>query len=720
VASPASSSSRSHDQGAEAGASPHSPPVSAGEAVAVIQRDEFLLELGEALGGQISLRPVETLAAALEQLSSSRRPRILLIDSRDAGDLRAAVDQAHSQAPQVPIVVFAAADSEKSVASALKSSNVFAVLPIPVDARKTGAILEGALADVIAKRGAPRTPERARDLRPNPRAPVPSEPQPPAPPAADYLQNGPPRKRFLVFVAATVVVAAAAAGAWYTMHGRTPAHAAMPTTRTASPAAAVTHSGSDSRKPVSPPAEAAAVPAPARAQLVEGTVDSLLEKARLAMRERRYLAPAEDSALIYYLSALKADPKNGEARDGLTRLSSLAMTRFDAAMAAGQFGAAATAIADLKLAEPADPRLGALEARLLQGQITNALATSDFVRAASLMRQAQQSNAVPARQLAKWRTELARGQSAARVSHLADLLEQSIRAGHLRSPGGASAEGYLQQLRALAPDSPAAERGAAELVAAYLSRARVAAVGGTPSDADKWIAAARSAGMTAAQLSAYERSVAEARAKAAASRADRLAGLARARIQSGQLIAPAHDNADYYLSQLKSADGQDAAVHSIGFELSSSLIAQATTAARAGKVAAARADLAAARRWGADPALVAAVEQIVTGPPKSATPSAGAGSRIPAGYTPRRIRYVAPEYPQGALDAHESGSVTVEFTVDLDGRPRDVHIVKSQPRGVFDYSAISAVSKWRFAPPIINNVPTAIPTRMVIRFVAPN
>ena len=47
--------------------------------------------------------------------------------------------------------------------------------------------------------------------------------------------------------------------------------------------------------------------------LVNGTVDELLEKARLAMRERRYTEPNGDNALLFYRSAAKADPANGEA-----------------------------------------------------------------------------------------------------------------------------------------------------------------------------------------------------------------------------------------------------------------------------------------------------------------------------------------------------------------------------------------------------------------------
>lgn len=719
MASPAPTSSRSPDPAAEPREGTRAHPLAAGEAVVVVQRDDFLLELGAALGGQISLNPVETLAEALETLKGSRRSRLLLIDSRDAADLRADIERAHAEALQVPIVVFTPADSEKTVAGALKSSNVFAVLPIPVDARKTAAVLEGALGDAAAKRGSARGGERAADSRAAFRPSVTSDAPPTATPAArpEALESRPSRSARPFAIAAVIVTLAAASAGVYIRRGRAPGHSANRAATASAPVAAAPAATAVHAAPA--PAAKPSTSQGAAAPLVDGTLDTLLEKARHAMRDRRYMSPANDNALIYYRSALKADPSSGEARDGLTRLAQLAVSRFDAAVAAGRYDAAAAALADLRLAEPQDARLAGLEQTLLEGQIANAFATSNFDRASALVLQAEQSRAASVQQIAAWRAELARGKSAARIAHLAARLDASIKAGHLQQPPGTSARSELQRLEALAPGSPAAEQGARELVAACLSRARADALAGRGSDADRWIAAARGAGMTDAELSDYQRSLGEARTQAASQAADRLAQLTQARIESGALLAPAEDSADYYLTQLDKVQGRADAVHSLGLELSSSLIEQATAAARAGKVAAMRADLAAARRWGADPALIAAVRQIASGPADGTPSGANVAPRIPSGYRPQRIRYVAPQYPQAALDAHESGSVTVEFTVDLDGRPRGIRVVQSKPRGVFDHAAVTAVSGWRFAPPIIDNVPMRIPTRTVIRFIAP-
>ncbi len=749
MASPASTPSRALDPSGEPGATSHSSAKPAGEAIAITVQDDFLLELGAALGGQIAVRPVDSVATALEHLSGSRRAQILLIDARDVADLRGDVGRVHAQAPHLPLVVFAATESEKSVAGTLKSSNVFAVLPIPVDPRKTAAILEGALADAAAKRSAARSAERGSEARAGSRPPL--VPEPPAAPAVarDVPEADPPSRKGLL-VAAIAAVLVLGAGVAIFVTGKMRAPAAVSAHKAVNRAASVAGTGvarvivteasapssgasgssaaessaavtgvatgtADASAPAADANSAATTFEAAQVPLAEGTLDELLEKARLAMRERRYTEPASNCALLYYRSALKVDPKNGEARDGMGRLASVLLSRFDDAMSGGRYDEAGSAIADLKIASPDDARLGTLQGRLLQAEVNSAFANGDVDRATTLIRQAQGSGVVPASQVAKWRATLARNQSEARAEHLANLFNARIRDGRLVEPSNDSAKYYLQQLKQLAPDDPVAARGARDLIAACLAKARDAAVAGQSAAADQWVGEAREAGMTTADFGAYQREIAAARVKAAAAEVDRLAQLVRDRMQQGALTSPANDSAVYYLTQLRSASGDTSAVHSIGLELASRLLEQATASARAGNVEAMNEELALAKHWGADPALLQAVEQIVTGPAKASQSSDAAAPGIPPGYVPKRIHYVAPEFPETALNGHVSGSVTVEFVVDRSGRPYNVHVVQSTRRGIFDDAAVAAVSQWRFEPP-----PAEIPTRTVIRFVSPN
>ena len=57
--------------------------------------------------------------------------------------------------------------------------------------------------------------------------------------------------------------------------------------------------------------------------------------------------------------------------------------------------------------------------------------------------------------------------------------------------------------------------------------------------------------------------------------------------------------------------------------------------------------------------------------------------------------------------------------VDVNGEPRDARVVDSDPPEIFDKAAITAVKRWRYEPVVVNNVPTEVPTRMVIRFELP-
>ncbi len=66
------------------------------------------------------------------------------------------------------------------------------------------------------------------------------------------------------------------------------------------------------------------------------------------------------------------------------------------------------------------------------------------------------------------------------------------------------------------------------------------------------------------------------------------------------------------------------------------------------------------------------------------------------------VKGAVPVYPSSALHAHQGGWAVVAFTVDPDGRTRDVHVTSSQPRHVFDHAAIDAVTRYRFTPAMKN------------------
>ncbi|HEV7137543.1 MAG TPA: energy transducer TonB [Steroidobacteraceae bacterium] len=719
MANPASSAPRNLES-VNAGSSVETPSAAARPSVdltALTDRDDFLLELGEALGGQASVSPVDSIDTAIAQLASSKRGQMLVIDARGTSDVRADVQRAVQQAPNAVVIVFAEGDSEKQVASAVKGSSVFAVLTIPIEGPKTAAVLDAAIADAVSRSAAARSPERPADAGGSAGALTLGAFRPAMSSSAAAEAQGPEDggRNWAVWAGlGLAVVALASGGAWYFTHGKKVSGAGP-----AAEAAGTTLGSQAGTAPES----AAVLPQPAvDTSIVNGQVDDLLEKARRAMRDRRYTAPTGDNALVYYRSALAADSTSGEAKDGLRRVADVLVSRFNDAMAGAHFGDAALALATLKLARPADSHLDSFQIQLSTAEISKALNDGNADRAAALLRQAQQSGAVPAAQLAAWRAQLAHLQQSDKVQSLASLVLDRIRADELTSPAGDSAQTYLGQLRAAAPSSPATARAASALVSAFFAKARQNALSGDTADEGHWLAAARANGASAADVADFQRQVAGAQAKAAHLRTDRLVSLIGERLSSGALTSPAGDSAADYLQQLEDArpaGSAQAAAAQDRSALAAKLIARARGETRSGDTDAANADLAAATNWGASAAAVAAVQRLGASSQSPSRPAAGPDLAALAKQL-QRTRYVAPEYPDRALNERISGSVTVQYVVNKKGYTTDVQVTDSTPPGVFDRAATDAIRHWRYRPAKYNGAPVEVPVRTRIRFELPN
>ena len=82
-------------------------------------------------------------------------------------------------------------------------------------------------------------------------------------------------------------------------------------------------------------------------------------------------------------------------------------------------------------------------------------------------------------------------------------------------------------------------------------------------------------------------------------------------------------------------------------------------------------------------------------PRRHATRTPEKQDTIVAESTLQRISKVDPVYPQRALEQLTSGWVELQFTVATDGTVHDVVVMDSQPRVIFDKSAIAALRRWR-------------------------
>jgi TonB family protein len=611
--------------------------------------------------------------------------------------------------------VFAETDAERQVASAVKGTPVFALLTTPIEGPKATAVLDAAIADAVHRTAAARTGGTERPeaggasgtltldaFRPAMSHSSAKEPEVP---------DGGGRKWALWGVLGLVVIALAAGGAWFLTRGHSASGGAGPAT----PTVVASHSAPAG-------SVAAALPEPAvDTSIVAGQIDDLLEKARHAMRDRRYTAPTADNALVYYRSALAADPTNGEAKDGLRRVGDVLVSRFENAMTASHYGDAALALAALKLARPADSHLGAFQLQLSTVEISKALAEGNADHAAALLHQAEQSGGIPAAQLATWRAQVSHLQQSNKVQTLAGLVLDRIRSDELTSPAGDNAQAYLGELQAAAPSAPATQRATNELVTAFLGKARQNALAGDSADENRWLGAARASGASATELNDFQRQLASAQAKAAHLKTDHLVAVVRERLEGGALTSPEGDSAADYLRQLEDSHPTGTAETAMAQdrgELATKLITRARSEARSGERDAANADLTAAKSWGASAAALATVQR-ASAPGESPTQPASGPDLQALARQLQRTRYAAPQYPDQALDDRISGSVTVEYVVDEKGRTKNVRVTQSSPRGVFDRVAIDAIRAWRYRPAKYNGKPVEVPVRTLIRFELP-
>jgi protein TonB len=65
---------------------------------------------------------------------------------------------------------------------------------------------------------------------------------------------------------------------------------------------------------------------------------------------------------------------------------------------------------------------------------------------------------------------------------------------------------------------------------------------------------------------------------------------------------------------------------------------------------------------------------------------------------------IEPEYPMRAQSQGIEGWVLVQFTVTTTGTVKDVRVVESSPKNVFDDAAVKAVSRWKYSPKVQEGV----------------
>ena len=81
---------------------------------------------------------------------------------------------------------------------------------------------------------------------------------------------------------------------------------------------------------------------------------------------------------------------------------------------------------------------------------------------------------------------------------------------------------------------------------------------------------------------------------------------------------------------------------------------------------------------------------------------------------PKRIAYLAPEYPEIARLSRVEGTVILEAVLDVTGRVHSVRVLKSV--ALLDEAAIRAVRQWRYTPTELNGVPVQVLMTITVNF----
>jgi protein TonB len=81
---------------------------------------------------------------------------------------------------------------------------------------------------------------------------------------------------------------------------------------------------------------------------------------------------------------------------------------------------------------------------------------------------------------------------------------------------------------------------------------------------------------------------------------------------------------------------------------------------------------------------------------------------------PKKIRHVAPVYPEIALQSKVQGVVIIEALIDGAGYVVDANILRSVP--LLDQAALDAVRQWQFTPTLLNGSPVNVMMTVTVNF----
>jgi TonB family protein len=401
----------------------------------------------------------------------------------------------------------------------------------------------------------------------------------------------------------------------------------------------------------------------------EQRLREMLTQAEAALQRGELSSPPGRNAVSLFTGALQIDPGNTLAKAGLVRVADRLLSAAERALTAGN-------------AEDARNMVNVAES------LTPATA-----RGAFLMMQIEMERERAA--LAGTRDAAAQDKSEKAANYLR-LANARLRNGALTEPSGDNARFYLEAARQLAPEDAAVAETTRALQQEMLGRAAAAAGQGNAAETERWLANADGAGAARPEMTQIRRSLQDTLIGARAAQMSTLTQSFTSALAANRLLQPAGDNAKVHFLALLETDSTSAAALSARQGLGNAFAQEL-------RGALAREDVAAADSWLEEARMISFTSADLSALEKQLGEVrerlAQRDSVVGAGSL-QRLEYVAPKFPAATRNRGMSGWVELEFTVLPDGSTGDIVVTNSSPRRTFDNAAMTAVSQWRYKPPL--------------------
>jgi TonB family protein len=417
----------------------------------------------------------------------------------------------------------------------------------------------------------------------------------------------------------------------------------------------------------------------------------LLANAAAALGANRLTEPAGDNALELYLQAQARNPADAAARAGLAEVRERLLAKAENALLEERLDEASSAIETARKSGVESGRIAFLTAQLAKSR--------DQVKSAQAA--------------ARVRTDTSADQD--KMTPLLGLVTRRMNDARLVDPERDSALFYVKEALRLDPNSAPAQEAEKALALRLLAEAHSAIDRREFARASGWLQAATGIA-AAANIEAAEASLATARREADADAWAQLLKNANERLQQDRLIEPPNDSAKYYLLTLRGLDPGNAGLQTTTQDLGSRLTAKARRALTLEQYDAARSWLDEAASLGFTSAEANSLHHELD--------TATAKQQFLANFVPAGdltlIKSVKPVYPDKANLKKIEGWVELDFTVAENGEVKDIAVHASSPPGVFEPSAIKALSQWRYKPILRDAKAVAQRARIRIRFALEN